>query len=140
MSTGKAKQLIKEHEGLRLKPYKDSLGFLTIGYGRCLDHKPLREHEANYLFDNDFSDALRECQDNFKFFNKLTPARQAVLIDMCFNLGITKLKKFITTLGHIERGEYKEAADSMLQSLWADQVKTRALTLSNMMRSGEFKK
>lgn len=137
-SWGLAKQLIKKHEGLRLKPYKDSLGYLTIGYGRCLDKNPLKQHEADYLFESDFNEALRQVKENFKFFNYLTPARQTVLIDMCFNLGINKLKGFVNTLKCIERGDYEQAADNMLKSLWAEQVKGRAIILSDMMRTGEF--
>ncbi|MCP4280350.1 MAG: lysozyme, partial [Alteromonas sp.] len=30
-------QLIAQHEGLRLKPYKCTAGKITIGYGRNLD-------------------------------------------------------------------------------------------------------
>lgn len=136
----KAEALIKQHEGLRLKPYKDTLGFITVGYGRCLDKKPLTIAEAEHLFQNDLTDCVKECKQNFKFFDKLNPARRAVIVDMCFNLGINKLKDFKNTLKYIEQGQYTEAADNMLKSLWAQQVKDRAITLSNMMRTGEFPK
>lgn len=135
-----AKNLLREHEGLRLRPYKDSLGYVTIGYGRCLDTKPLTIEEAEYLFQNDFNDALLEVKANIPFFENLNYPRQVVLIDMCFNLGIKGLLGFKNTLRYIGEGNYEQAAKNMLKSKWATQVKNRAVTLSKMMETGEFVK
>lgn len=146
------KQLIR-HEGLRLKPYHDSVGKLTIGVGRCLETNPLTTGEIDYLGREDLSDGITEeealyllkndigkCReafrDNFTFFDSLSEVRRNVVIDMCFNLGISGLKKFVNTLKAIENEEYDKAADMMLQSKWAQQVKSRANELSEQMREG----
>lgn len=133
-----AKNLIREHEGLRLRPYKDTEGYVTIGYGRCLDKKPLKLEEAEYLFNNDFNDALLEVKTNIPFFENLNYARQIVLIDMCFNLGIKGLLGFKNTLRYVGEGNYEQAAKNMLKSKWAKQVKGRAVKLSKMMETGEW--
>ena len=72
----------------------------------------------------------------------LDPARRRVLQNMAFNLGVgtpggTKgLLGFRNTLRMIERGEYEAAADAMGRSLWAKQVKGRAVRLAATMRTG----
>jgi len=131
--------LIKKHEGLRLKPYRDSVGKLTIGYGRNLDDRGITRDEAEYMLNNDVSRCMAELRQNLPWFDRLDPVRQDVLIDMCFNLGIGSLLKFNQTLGHIEKAEYDLAADCMLDSLWAKQVGARAVELSFMMRTGTYK-
>lgn len=130
--------IIKKHEGLRLKPYKCTAGKLTIGFGRNLDDKGISIEEAEFLLNNDISKCMAELRRNISWFDSIDSVRQDVLIDMCFNLGIGGLLKFKTTLEHIKRGEYDLAADCMLSSLWARQVGDRAVELSNMMRIGKY--
>jgi lysozyme len=57
---------------------------------------------------------------------------------MCFNLGINGLLQFHGTLQAVADGDYDQAAECMLASLWASQVGRRALELATMMRSGEW--
>ena len=40
------KEQLVRHEGLRLKPYRSSAGKLTIGIGRNLDDRGIRQKEA----------------------------------------------------------------------------------------------
>ena len=54
--------LIAKHEGLRLKPYKDSVGKLTIGYGRNLDDVGISQEEAEILFSADVAQARKEAE------------------------------------------------------------------------------
>lgn len=129
---------IARHEGLRLKPYRDSVGKLTIGYGRNLDDVGLKIHEAAYLLAGDIQEATADLLNRYPWFERLDPVRQAVLINMRFNLGATRLAKFARTLGCIERGQYGEASDHMLDSLWAQQVGQRAVELSAQMRTGQW--
>lgn len=124
------------HEGIRLKPYKDTVGKLTIGVGRNLTDRGLTKDEALYLLANDIADATADCRRYLEFFDRLDDVRQRVLIDMCFNLGIHGLLAFKTTLGHVAAGRYDAAADAMLQSKWAEQVSRRAHRLAAWMRTG----
>ncbi len=72
----------------------------------------------------------------FPSFDELSPNRQKALIDMMFNLGYTRLGKFIKMRKAIANGDYAEAASQMLDSKWAKQVKGRATTLAEMMHDG----
>ena len=131
-------QLIQKHEGLRLKPYKCPAGKITIGYGRNLEDKGITEQEAEQLLQNDVASIKKSLRRNLSFFDDLSSARQAVLVDMAFNLGVGGLLKFQKTLSYVESGEYEQAAMEMLTSRWADQVGLRAITLSNMMFFGTW--
>ena len=72
------------------------------------------------------------------FWRKINDARQAVLINMAFNIGLSGLFKFKKTISAIKGGFYEKAAKEMLDSKWANQVGNRATELSEQMRTGEW--
>ena len=132
---------IKRHEGLVLHAYKDSLGYLTIGYGRLIDKAKnggISEAEAEYLLQNDVSIVLAALHRNIPFFDSLCVPRQAVLVNMAFQMGIQGVHKFKKTLSLVEMGLYDEAADNMLKSLWAKQTPNRANEMAEQMRTGKW--
>ena len=129
-------EFIQRHEGCRVTPYIDSVGVQTIGVGHNL-HKPFPMNVIELLRDEDIKDAKNDCLHAFPWFADLTEPRQWVLVDMCFNLGLAGLRKFAKFLHAVELGDYDTAADEMLDSLWARQVKSRALELASMMRGPE---
>lgn len=131
-------EMIKRHEGLRLNPYRCTSGKLTIGYGRNLEDKGISEKEALILLENDLNDVIASLYKYIPWFFKLDVVRQDVLTNMCFNLGIHGLLQFKKTLRAIQDGDYDKAADEMLDSKWAEQVKSRAMELSRMMRTGQY--
>jgi lysozyme len=130
------KELIKKHEGLSLKPYKCSAGKTTIGFGRNLDDAGITEEEAEILLENDTIRARADAAQFVSNFETLAYMRQCVLVDMAFNLGLTRLSQFKVLKAALERGDYSCAADSMLASKWAAQVGSRAVELANIMRTG----
>lgn len=132
-----AMELIKKHEGLNLKPYKCPAGKLTIGYGRNLEDNGISQVEAEELLQNDVQCCYIECM-KFSFWNKLNDARKVVLLDMCYNLGISRLKGFKKMLAALDLGAYNRAAKEMLDSKWAFDVKTRAKELAQIMVKGEL--
>jgi lysozyme len=129
-------QLIK-HEGIRYKPYRDTVGKLTIGVGRNLDDVGLSDDEVQYLLINDIKKVQDQLNQKLPWWSQLNPVRQKVLLDMAFNMGIDGLLGFKNTLGMIQRGDYAGAAQGMLASKWAKQVGKRAERLAKMMETGE---
>ena len=121
------------HEGLRLKPYKDQLGFITIGIGRCLDKKGISKDEALYLLDNDMNECIFNVIKHIEFFDGLPDAQQEVVVEMCFQLGISGLLQFKDFLFQLSRGNFVSAAKEMLDSDWAKQTPNRAKELSQIM-------
>lgn len=130
------KQLIR-HEGLRHKPYKDTVGKLTIGVGRNLDDRGLSEDECYYLLNNDIRSCAMDLDGALPWWRDMDEVRQRVLLDLCFNIGLTKLLKFRNTLASMEAGDYAAAAKGLRASKWATQVKSRADRLISMMQTGE---
>ena len=138
MNYERAKHYTKRFEGLRLKPYTCPAGKLTIGYGHNLEDNGITEDIAVRMLDADLKAAEREVQDKFSSFYKLNEARQFVLVDMAFNMGINRLLTFKKMFAALAKGEYPTAAREMLNSKWAVQVGNRAKTLAEIMKSGVY--
>lgn len=148
-------ELVRD-EGLRLKPYRCTAGKLTVGVGRNLDDVGISTVEADAmgitaagcgsrgvtyeqamaLLDSDIARVERDLDRRLPWWRGLDPVRQRVLVNMGFNLGITRLLGFRNTLRFVELGDYAHAASNMLQSLWARQVGARAVRLADMMETG----
>lgn len=127
-------QLIR-HEGLKLLPYTDSVGKLTIGVGRNLTDVGISREEAIELLNNDIDHAVADLA-TFPWFTTLDAVRQRVMVDFRFNLGPRRFRSFKRMLSAMAKGEYETASVCMLDSVWADQVGKRALRLAEMMRTG----
>lgn len=130
------KQQLRIHEGLRLKPYKDTVGKLTIGIGRNLDDVGISEPEAMLMLENDIETVFADLDRSLTWWRTLSERRQMVLADMAFNLGIGRLTGFRNALAAMQAGEWDKAAREMLDSKWARQVGPRAATLADMVRAG----
>jgi lysozyme len=139
--TGGIKKLLAHHEGRVAHAYKDSLGYLTIGVGHLIDDRrggKLPEHIIDALLEWDIAEHKRELDTALPWAKDLSEVRYAVLLDMAFNMGVPRLLGFVRTLAMVKEGRYKEAAENMLLSLWARQVKTRAVRLSRMMEEDKW--
>lgn len=131
---------LRGDEGVRRCVYKDSLGYDTIAVGRLVDsRKPgagLRDDEITYLLHNDIDDRINALMKALPWFQNLDDARQGVLLNMSFQLGVDGLLAFKNTLAAVQGGRYDEAAFDMTQSKWAQQTPERAKRLSEQMRTG----
>lgn len=134
MTNEKLINRVVKHEGLMLKPYKCPAGKLTIGVGRNLEDVGITKEEAMFLLENDLDRCHQECLRSFFWYKDLDVDRQGVIQEMCFNLGLARLKTFKKMLLACEIGNYELAAREMLSSLWARQVGKRAETLANIMK------
>jgi lysozyme len=123
-------------EGKKAKPYKCTAGKTTIGIGRNLDDVGLSDDEIRFLLQNDINRCCVELDGRFAWWRQMSDARQRVLVNMCFNLGISRLLKFKNTLAAMSADDYKGAAAGMRNSLWAKQVGARAERLAKMMEAG----
>ena len=132
------KEQLVRHEGLRLKPYRCTVGKLTIGIGRNLDDCGITQSEAYVMLINDIMKCEKQLQVKIPdIYNGLDEVRKSVLLNMCFNLGISGLLGFKNTLAFIQAGDWERAANNMLESKWAKQVGRRAIELSELMRKGK---
>lgn len=129
---------VRKNEGLSYFPYKCPAGALTIGYGHNLEARGIPKEVAELLLKQDLEIAGKEVKNAFIWWPKLDAARMGVLVEMCFNVGISRLCGFKKMLAAVEEGNYKTAAKEMLCSKWAQQVKGRAVELSKIMETGEW--
>ena len=132
----KLRALLIKHEGLRLKPYTDTVGKLTIGIGRNLDDRGITNDEAFYLFFNDVDIAVLDLMRIFPDFSGWTENRRNALIDACFNLGITRFLGFKKMIAAIKVDDWTTAANEMRHSKWAEQLPSRVAELADMCEEG----
>ena len=146
------------HEGLKLEVYQDTLGIDTIGIGRNLEDRGISQEELNdmdiprighiyeygiteadavYLANNDVQIVEEELLNAHPCVAELDAVRQLVLVDMAFNMGVPRLRKFKKMWAAIHDEDFQTAAKEMLDSRWANQVKSRSVKLANMMHTGE---
>lgn len=136
------KTQLKRDERLRLKPYPDTVGKMTIGYGRNLEDEGISPDEAEFLLNDDIAAVKADLDQYIPWARQLDDARYGVLLNMAFNMGIgdptkgTGLLGFKHTLALVQSGDYDGAAAAMLQSKWAGQVGARAQRLSVQMKTG----
>jgi lysozyme len=141
-----------DHEGERLFPYVDCCGKswrdcvcvkkgkLTIGVGRNIEDVGITQNESRYLLQNDIGRVRMELDEALPWWRSMDEIRQAVLIDLGFNLGVltppdtAKLLTFKQTLELIRTGQYAAAADRLATLPWHKQVGARALELEAMLR------
>lgn len=127
----------RRYEGLSVVPYQCPTGHLTIGYGHNLENGISKE-AAEFILKQDMQSAEQALAKQWNRWNQLGEVRQFVLTDMCFNMGISKLRTFKKMWAAIKRGDYQTAAAEMINSRWASQVGYRATELAKMMKTGAY--
>ena len=139
-------EMLKRHEGEvvtngRHLIYKCPAGHWTIGIGRNVDVNGglgLSEEEVNFLLESDIARVIKELSTEYAWFSDLDDVRKDAMIDISFNLGATKLRKFVLALDAMERADYKTASEEFLNSDWSRTVKGRSIELAAMIETGEY--
>ena len=138
-------ELVRD-EGCVFEVYLDSEELPTFGIGHlCKPQDPeygyavgtkVSPERVNECFEKDIDIAVKEAIERYPFFDDLDDVRQRVYVNMTFNLGSTRLAMFKKMHAAVEAKDWERAAEEMLDSKWATQVKGRADRLAEMMRSG----
>ena len=138
--TEKLLEMLRRHEGVKSHIYRCSAGFWTIGAGRNVDPNGgigLSDDEINYLLENDIKRCKQELI-SLSWFIDLDSVRQDAIVNLCFNLGLTRLMGFKNAMAAMAEGDYERAADEFYDSRWAKQVKSRADEVCEMIRTGRY--
>lgn len=151
LELNRLQRMVAGHEGYREKPYRCTGGFWTIGFGRNVEARPLDTAETVYFARHGFNvrsyrwllvrDIDRVASGlvvRFPVAAKLSGPRFDALVDMAYNLGPKGMAGFRRMWAAIEAGDFDQAADEMLDSLWRRQVGQRAKTLAGIMRHGHY--
>ena len=126
---------IKEHEGFRSSVYQCTQGVDTIGYGFAIKDLELTKDIAEQILIKKIAELESNISKKFDWYMYLPQEAKEVVINMCYQLGISGFSKFKKTIYLLETEQYEEASVEMLDSLWAKQTPRRAKELSEVIRS-----
>lgn len=139
-----AELMIKVDEGFKSKPYYCTENYPTIGYGERIGDKfaPLgnetrTKSESLKFVRERIAEVTNQLRTRFpQAWGKCNEQRQAVLIGMAYQLGITGISAFKNMWSCLARGDFEGASKEMVNSRWYIQTKNRALRYSQQMRTG----
>lgn len=152
-------QQLKIDEGVVPRVYKCPAGYDTVGVGRNLESIGLSQQEIKYLgmqtfeeiYDKELSDAdmefllsndidrvVDEIRNSFDWFERLDGVRKEIVVNMVFNLGLTRFRGFKNMIAALKAGDYMQASREMMDSRWYRQVGDRAVRLTLAMQEGKF--
>ena len=143
---------VESHEGRKIHPYKCPAGFWSYGVGRNLQTNKLTLDETiallqygpadtfiDLLLANDLARCWTEANAIIgQHFAGWPPARQAAVISMLFNLGLTGFLQFRKMVDALRNGRWDVAADESLDSERAKQLPRRSAEEAQMLRSGDW--
>ena len=134
-------QMLRLHEGVKSHAYRCTANKISVGVGRNIDSEGglgLSDDEINYLLTNDINRVIKELGEAFPWFSGLDEARRDAMIDICFNLGLPRLKGFSNALAAMADSDYERASYEFSDSVWFKQVGNRGQTIVNMIRYGKY--
>jgi lysozyme len=124
----------KVNEGFSAVAYRDTRGFLTIGYGFNVD-SGVSQELAQKILEWQLANAQKEIEE-YPWFVGCDVVRQSVLVELCFNMGLTKLLGFKKMLAACANNAWETAANELQSSAWYKQVGRRGPALVMLLRSG----
>lgn len=127
---------IRAHEGYSQKVYRDSRDIATVGWGTNVSYiEDSKNHEA--WFDRDVDAAILNVTKWLgDVWDSISPARQAVIAEMAYQLGMPRLSLFEKFRAALLRSDYADASLQMRLSHWYEQVPKRAEELVAIMEHG----
>ncbi len=136
------------YEGFSSKPYRDTNGNWTQGYGRHVGKNKIprvSESMARQWLYDDIYEVIVGLDEKIPWWRKCNPVRQQVLINFAYNVGINGLDKFDKFLKAIQTRQYTKASKELLyngsnKTKYFKQVGVRATHLSYAIRTGKWDK
>lgn len=140
-----AELIIKVDEGWREHEYHCTQGYVTTGWGRKvsdvkyapLSSKKVNKSDESVFVRNRIAELTNQLRTRFPLaWGKCNEQRQAILIGMAYQMGLTGVSAFKSMWTCIERSDFEGASKEMVNSRWYVQTKQRALRYSQQMRTG----
>lgn len=137
---------VMQDEGFRARPYLDTVGVPTIGYGSTrllgspirMDQGAISADAARQQLRADLWGAILDAQDLFPRFEEMNSVRQEVIANMAYNIGRNRLSGFVKLREAADQLDYEWMAEEMVDSRWFEQVGDRAKRLVAAMRMGDW--
>ena len=140
----KLKEEIIRDEGVVYEIYKDHLGYPTFGIGHLVKEgdpengqpvgTPVSQERVDEVWEHDYAEHVEECGKLYPDLESYPDEVQRVLVNMTFNMGMTRLSKFKNFKLQLKemignRGCSRRKRDSR----WYNQVTNRAERLMTML-------
>ena len=132
------KQMIIHHEGMKNKPYVDSMGNWTVGVGHLIGkslpadmNREFSQEEIMSMFEQDFAKHYGIAKRT-PGWDKANEHGKAAMVDLAFNMGQWWFK-FPTTAMKLMAGDFPGAAMGLKDSAWFKQVGNRGPTIVGLM-------
>jgi len=120
-------------EAFRSKPYRCSANKLTIGVGRNIEDRGISRKEGLFLLDNDIREVEEDMLGLFPRFGQFSESRQVALMNMRFQLGYRRFRKFKKMIQAVRNRDWGEVKVQAKDSKWYRQVTRRAERILKML-------
>jgi lysozyme len=128
---------LKRDEGFRAKPYRDTKGNLTIGYGTNLD-AGVDDPEACYLLGYRTQKARENMLAALPWVANLPDARFGAMLNLTYNMEIGVLLEFQKFLAAAEANDWDTAAQELINSKAHEEEPSRIERLALQIRSNQW--
>ena len=145
MNISKLREELEYDEGCKYEVYNDHLGYPTFGIGHLVIDSdpeygeevgtPVSEDRVISAFEADVMGVLSDCERLYQDFKSLPEDTQRIIANMMFNMGYSRLSKFVGMHQAVEAKDWNTAADEMVDSRWYRQVPNRAKRLVERMKN-----
>ena len=125
---------IKESEGFRSTVYKCTAGHDTIGYGFAIKDLHLTKDDCDMILERKIAELKIRVNNKFPFLADLPEEVQDVVIECCYQLGVSGFSNFKKTIEYLMQKDFENAGIEMLDSRWAKQTPNRAKKLSDIVK------
>jgi len=122
--------LVKE-EGIKLDPYRDHMGWWTIGIGHLIDRRkggglppwvkpsfPITQTEAEEMCRDDIATMGVGLKNQLHWWENTSDVARSLLVLMAFQLGVGGVLVFKRMLEAVKGGDFDLAAKEMRDSAW----------------------
>jgi lysozyme len=128
---------LRDDEGWRDSPYRDTEGFLTIGYGFLIDERKavkMPRAVGNLWLELVAQEKWADLLGRLPWLSTQPENVQRALANMAYQMGVEGVLGFRTMLAALQAGDRARAADAALDSKWADQTPVRAKRVAALIR------
>lgn len=137
MNVERIQKQLEADEGVKYATYMDHLGYPTFGIGHRITREDkeyweplgteISKKRVKEAFEQDLYTAIGDCEALYGNRFLSWPAEvHEVLVNMMFNMGRTRMKKFKKMREALLLQDWKEAAKEGRDSKWHQQVPNRA--------------
>lgn len=135
MDLDKLKEQMTVHEGRENDLYKCSAEKWSIGIGHNLEDNGVSDAVIDLMFKEDIQESIADLVETLFLgqFEKLPENVQHVLIDMRFQLGFNRFRKFKNMISAVQIEDWQKMTQEMKNSAWYRQVPNRANNLIKMI-------